>query len=67
MRQLALGILIGFSLHLLMGATTQTDRELERISAELKQTNRHLDQMSRSLQRIERPFNSSYVTVRNDR
>jgi hypothetical protein len=48
MRQLALGILIGFSLHLLMGATTQTDRELERISAELKQTNRHLDQMSRS-------------------
>lgn len=69
MKNFFLGLSLGLSAYLLMGAasTSNTDREIERLRSELSDTNRHLAQMVRSLDRIDDAFGSSYLKVRNDR
>lgn len=67
MQKLILGFILGLSVHFLMGAYSNSERELSQIRSELSETNRHLGSIERSLDRIDNAFGSSDLRVKVDR
>lgn len=64
MKKLALGFVLGLSVHFLMGAyASSNERELQQIRSEMRETNRHLSNMARSLDRIDDAFGSNGLKV----
>ena len=67
MKQIAVGFILGIGTQFLVGAyaSSQTDRELERLRSEVSASNQSLKSIARSLDRIDDAFgNTGYIRVR---
>lgn len=66
MKKYLIGFVLGFGVHLLMGAVQEIDnsRELSRIESELSKSNDYLRSISRSLDRLDDPVSGSEYRVK---
>ncbi len=68
-KNILFGFVLGISVHFLMGATTtsELEREVGRLKDELSESNQHLSNISRSLDRMDDPFGSSYLNIKEQK